>query len=150
MSRRSSPFLCLAVFSMWVHATPVRTQEARPDSSAYAPNVEDVAAAAPLLGQVHQGQGGAPRHVQPDWLAGRRQGGVGEAEAQRLRYDLGSGGGAQELTAAAGAPAGPAAHGLGVLQARLRSTTCLCTHPKMCMHRPHGASSGSLSTGSAQ
>ena len=68
------------------------------------------------LDQTHQRQRRAPRHVQPHRLAGRRQRGVRQRDAQRLGDHLRGGRGAQELAAAAGRAAGAAAHRGGVLQ----------------------------------
>ena len=78
---------------------------------------EQVAGAQPGIGQRHQRQRGTARHVQPHRFAGGRQGGMRQAQAEPFRHHLGGGRGAQELAAAAGAAARPAAHGLGVLQA---------------------------------
>ncbi len=58
----------------------------------------------------------SPRHVEPDRLAGRRQRGVRQRQAERLADDLGRGRRAEKLAAAAGRGAGPAAHLRRLLQ----------------------------------
>ena len=65
------------------------------------------------LGQPHHRPGAAPGHVEPDRLAARRQGRVGQRQAERLGHDLRCGSRAQELAAAAGAAAGPASQFAG-------------------------------------
>ncbi len=77
---------------------------------------EDLLEGDAALLKLGEGGGGAGGHVEPDGLAGRSEGGVGEGHAERFADDLGGGGGAEELTAAAGGGAGAAAQFGGFLQ----------------------------------
>ena len=63
-----------------------------------------------------EGAGGAAGHVEPDRLAGGRERGVRQREAERFADDLRGGRGAEELAAAAGRGAGAAAHLGGVFE----------------------------------
>ena len=57
----------------------------------------------------HQRRGRAARHVDPDWMAGRRERRMPKRHAQRLSDDLRCRSRAEELTSAARRPAGAAA-----------------------------------------
>ena len=66
---------------------------------------------------LHQGARRTARQVQPDGLAGRREGRMGHRQAQGFGDHLGGGGGAQKLAAAARRGAGPAGQLGGFFQA---------------------------------
>ena len=75
---------------------------------------EDVTHRDPALLQADEREGGAARHVEPDRVPGRRQGGMPQRHAKRFADDLCGRGGPEELAAAAGRCA-RAAPGLGGL-----------------------------------
>ena len=78
---------------------------------------QDVPRRRSALLQLQHGARGAAGHIEPDRLAGRRQRRVRQRQAQRFADDLRRGGGAEELAAAAGRRAGPAAQVGRLLQA---------------------------------
>ena len=77
---------------------------------------QDIASRQTAPRKLEHGAGGSSRQVEPDRLAGRCQGGVGDGQAECLGHDLGGGGRAEELAAAARAAARSTAERRGLLQ----------------------------------
>jgi hypothetical protein len=83
---------------------------------------ENSAHGEPARFHLKDGAGGAARHIGPDGVSRRSEGGMRERHAQRLADHLRGSGGAQELASAAGRRASAAQHIGGILQGHL--TAC--------------------------